>query len=93
MQLQNHQLANEFERMTMKNGNQQFEPGYSGIGFYWYGMPVYQNAMTRYGAMSTASNTSEPKVVDRSAGDRAKNSGLVGTGAPATTGTNGTGGI
>jgi len=77
LNLQNHQLAEQFEKTVMANGNQKPESGYSGIGFYWYGMPVYSNAMTRYGAMSTASGVAEQQVVDRSAGDRSMNSGLI----------------
>ena len=63
--------------MLMNNGNQKPESGYSGIGYYWYGMPVYQNAMSRYGGMSVPSGVAEKKIVDRSAGDRSRNSGMI----------------
>lgn len=83
-----NQLTAYYEREMLKRGNQEMEPGYSGIGFWWYGYPVYANSMQRYGGLSTPSGVAEKKVVDRSQGDRSKNTGMMdkSQGAPPTAG-------
>jgi hypothetical protein len=49
------QLASYYEAEIMRRGNQKPEPGYSGIGFWWYGYPVQVSSTTGYGALSNAS--------------------------------------
>lgn len=57
------QLASYYEAEIRQRGNQKPEPGYSGIGFWWYGYPVQTASTTEYGALSNAPATEGQPLV------------------------------
>lgn len=61
-----NQLASYYEAEIASRGNQKPEPGYSGIGYWWYGYPIQVASTTGYGALSNAStvDSQTPAVSD-----------------------------
>ena len=66
------------EAEMRRYGNQQIEPGYAGIGYWWSGLPIVTNTLTGYGALSNATEqASATGPVDTTGGNVIADAGFA----------------
>jgi hypothetical protein len=73
-----NQLTQYYEDEILRRANQPKESGHSGMGFWWYGYPVYTNTINNYAGLSTATNTDNQPAADTTAGNVVADAGFGG---------------